>query len=90
MKSTKLFSVRLGTANEHADRTRHFKDGALLPTPSSLEIVQEESEGAFYLYYLDAAGEPQTDTWHLSLDDAFHQAQFEFGVLPADWKAEPS
>ena len=27
-----------------------------------------------------------TDTWHLTLDDAFHQAEWEFGVTPEEWK----
>jgi hypothetical protein len=26
-----------------------------------------------------------TDTWHMSLDDAFHQAEFEFGVKAEEW-----
>jgi hypothetical protein len=26
-----------------------------------------------------------TDTWHESLEDAMHQADFEFGVQPDEW-----
>ena len=27
-----------------------------------------------------------TDTWHQSLDDAMHQAEWEFGVARDEWK----
>jgi hypothetical protein len=26
-----------------------------------------------------------TDTFHLTLDDALHQAEYEFGVRPEEW-----
>ncbi len=27
------------------------------------------------------------DTWHQSFEDAFHQAEFEFGILKRQWAA---
>ena len=63
-----------------------MRDGALLPPPRALELVRGDS--GFYIYYLDGAGNPQTDTWHRRLEDAFHQARFEFGVERSDWMAE--
>jgi hypothetical protein len=26
-----------------------------------------------------------TDTWHQTLDDAYHQAEWEFGVRQEEW-----
>ena len=64
--------------------TRHARDGRNLNSPTALEIVSETS-GSF-LYYLDSAGQPQTDTWHASLDDALAQAESEFGVTFDEWE----
>lgn len=43
--------------------------------------------GGFYLFSLDEAEEWVTDTWHESVDDAFDQAEFEFGLVRSDWAA---
>jgi hypothetical protein len=38
-----------------------------------------------YLLYVDDSGEVVTDTWHASLEDALHQAAFEYeGLTWAD------
>ena len=39
----------------------------------------------YYLFYCDADGIEQTDTWHESLEGAQDQALFEFGVEPEEW-----
>ena len=84
----RLFSIKLDPMeHRQTGKTRHFKAGGLLAPPDALEIV--ELDGGFYLYYLDANGRLQTDTWHRSLDDAFHQAEHEFGVTRSDWVAGP-
>jgi hypothetical protein len=43
--------------------------------------------GGFYVFHEDAAGGWVNDTWHEELDDAFEQAECEFGVRRADWRA---
>ena len=72
--------------------TRHYYGSPLdpdeqvpVPVPTTLRIVQYDGEAAFYLLYLDAAGNELTDTWHQTLDDAKHQAEFEFNVAPDEW-----
>jgi hypothetical protein len=70
--------------------TRHYIGGNLWEGGfSALEIVQYEDDDAYYLLYLDADGEPVTDTWHRSLEDALHQAEFEFSVTPEEWSDVP-
>ena len=54
-----------------------------IPTPSWLEIVQED--GAFYLFYFNECGVCFTDTWHQSLEEAKQQAAFEFGIEAGEW-----
>jgi hypothetical protein len=61
--------------------TRHYRGYQQLPPPHSLEIVQEESSGGYYLLYLDTRGRAMTDTWHGSIEAAMAQANFEFGLL---------
>ena len=77
----------LGPEHTATGNTRHTVGGEPMPLPASLEIVDREGEG-FYLLYLDASGEEMTDTWHQTLDDAKHQAEFEFNVRPGDWPKE--
>jgi hypothetical protein len=49
-----------------------------------LEIATYGSDSGFFLFHLCADGSG-TDTWHQTLDDAFHQAEFEFKVSRDEW-----
>ena len=78
---------------EHTGSTQHavgrIEDGESvkvhdLPVAKSVEIA-EQSDGV-YLYHYDAAGECIADTWHLSIDEAKAQAEFEFKIGKADWE----
>jgi hypothetical protein len=55
-----------------------------LPPANILVIVQSSGE-SFSLYRFTQGGDFAGDTWHLSLDDVYHQAQYEYGVQPTDW-----
>ena len=55
------------------------------PPPAALTIVQLHPPDGFYLLYLDAAGEEMNDTFHDTLDDAMHHAEFALGVRPDVW-----
>ncbi|GAB6188182.1 hypothetical protein JCM17478_36840 [Thermopirellula anaerolimosa] len=54
-----------------------------LPNPVSLEISEEE--GAFFLLYINAAGESFADTWHQTLESAKREAMLGFGITPEEW-----
>ena len=56
------------------------------PPFTSLAITRwsEPDDGGFYLMHICADGSG-TDTWHGSLDDALHQADFEFSVQADEW-----
>ena len=83
-----LFKIRLkAAARAGANRTIHYGTNGRLPPPVALSIVQYAGDTGFYLFYLDETGHEQTDTYHDTLDAAFRQAEYEFGVKQNDWLA---
>jgi len=83
-----LFRVELGSHHLRPGRTKHTLVDAAgardFPLFKALEIAKFPEDEGFYLLYEPETGHG-TDTWHLSLDDAMHQAEWEFGVMPAEW-----
>lgn len=61
-------------------KTIHYSGNTLLPKPFALSIVKYSDNEGYYLLYLDKFGEEQADTYHETLEDAFGQVEFEFGV----------
>ncbi len=57
--------------------------------PSADLVVIEGSEGSFTLNRYTIQGEFSGDTWHASLEDAFHQASYEFGLGELEWTLVP-
>src|SRR5262245_38611914 len=53
------------------------------PAPAFVEI--EAVDGAFFLLYLDARGNCQTDGWHQTIEEAKAQAKYEFCIEEDDW-----
>jgi hypothetical protein len=88
---SKMIVIRRVALNENhlrPGRTRHTlvdsKGAREFPPFTSLEIAQHPGDSGFYLLHLCEGG-TGTDTWHENLDDALHQAEWEFGVLPEEW-----
>jgi hypothetical protein len=50
----------------------------------ALEICSTAPTDGFYLMYEPEHG-PGTDEWPQTLEDAFHQAEWEFGVERGEW-----
>jgi hypothetical protein len=84
-----LFRVELGPHHLRPGRTKlQLKDTAGLhefPLFIALEVCSMSPAEGFYLMYEPETGHG-TDTWHQTLDDAFHQAEWEFGVTREEWK----
>jgi hypothetical protein len=51
-------------------------------------VIDENSDGVFLLRYGNG-GEYVGDTWHINIDDAKHQASYEFGDRVRDWTSVP-
>lgn len=65
-----------------------------MPVPERIEIEVESETGYCAMYRYTATGEFCGDTWHESLDAAFQQANFEYGLSPRDFlmseKSDPA
>ena len=70
--------------HRHTGKTKHCR-GGLLPPSSALAICQYENEPSFYLFGCDEAWNCVTDTYHDTLEDAFHQAQWEYEGISSAW-----
>ena len=57
----------------------------LMGKMAGLAICQYEGEEAFYLFGCDQEWKTVTDTWHQTLDDAKHQAEFEYEGISKTW-----
>lgn len=57
--------------------------------PADLVVIEEKEDGVFLIRFT-ADGEDVGDTWHMTVEDAKHQAQFEYGDLLAEWIEVPA
>ncbi len=82
-----LRRVKLGS-HHHASLTKHTirdKNGERsFPAFVTLEISSYPGEGSCYLFHI-CGDEQVADTWHQTLDEAFDQAEWEFGVRQDEW-----
>jgi hypothetical protein len=52
---------------------------------AGLAIIEQESSSGYLLLYLDESGDPVTDTWHETLEDAIDQAEHEYEGITSKW-----
>ena len=84
-RRTVVARVKLQSHHVPTGRTHHVIAGEAMAAPAQLRVTRWADDAGFYLMYCDAEGQEMTDTWHETLEKAFRQAQFEFGVTPAEW-----
>jgi hypothetical protein len=81
-------SVKLGPHHHRPGKTKHQFLGPNgtqdFPPFVALTIAQYVGDSGFYLLYEPESG-MGTDTWHESLENALHQAEYEFGVERDEW-----
>ena len=65
---------------------RHIVGGIQQNQFASIAICQFVEGRGFYLFYCNEDWDPITDTFHLSLSDALHQAEFEYEGISATWQ----
>jgi hypothetical protein len=51
-------------------------------------VVEEKPDGVF-LFRFGADRSFSGDTWHMSISDAKHQAEYEYGDMLSEWKQVP-
>ncbi len=83
-----MFRVESAEHHLRPGRTKHTLSDAsgvrAFPTFKALEICSSADDAGYYLMYEAESGHG-TDTWHRALEDAMHQAEWEFGVNRAEW-----
>ncbi len=52
-------------------------------------LVIEENQDGIFLYRYGLGGNFVGDTWHMNVDDAKHQASYEYGESVNDWADVP-
>jgi len=97
MKATLVAQV-VGT---NGFRTRHYwglppdlaeitgGEGQVIDMPRAEFITIEPDPSGFFLIRYLRNGDFAGDTWHQTLEEAKHQAEFEFGTSDADWVTVP-
>ena len=65
------------------------KDTRRSPGPARFLVIEESPDGIFLFRY-GAGGGFVGDTWHLSVDDAIHQAAYEYGDGIQEWDDVPA
>jgi hypothetical protein len=81
--------VALGAHHSRPGRTRHaISDGngeRAFPPFVRLEIARYPGDDDYYLLHICADGSI-ADTCHSTIEEAFHQAEWEFGVKKHEWQ----
>lgn len=60
-------------------------DGKILEVEQPVALRIEADEIGYFLFRLSELGDSVADTWHLTLDEAQSQAEFEYSVAAVDW-----
>jgi hypothetical protein len=63
----------------------HTVAGLQMDAMAGLAICQYTGEEAFYLFGCDSDWQSVTDTWHQTLEDAKHQAEYEYEGVSKTW-----
>ena len=68
-----------------------IKDGLpvateILPPAEWVEISSDDESRGVSLFYFNKDGECFADGWHMTIDEAKRQANFEYGILSTDWQ----
>lgn len=91
MAGVEMIAIKKVTLREHhlsPGRTKHTlsDSNGVSPFPpfTSLAITRYLDGSGYYLMHI-CENHLGTDTWHETLEDALHQAEWEFGVLAEEW-----
>jgi hypothetical protein len=72
--------------HRHTGACRQLVAGVLQGAAAGLAICHFPGQVGFYLFGCDAEWNPVTDTWHETMEDALHQAEFEYEGVSRTWQ----
>jgi hypothetical protein len=81
-----LYYTTIDERHVSTEKTTHRVNNVVLAPAAALAVCQYENDDSFYLFYCDENWEPMTDTWHQTLEDAFHQVEFEYKGVTETWE----
>jgi hypothetical protein len=83
MNSRILYRVFLDSRHSEVSKTKHTTHGKVVSRPFRLDIAYLGD--GYYLLHYDIDGNELTDTCHDTEDEAFRQAEYEYGIKKTDW-----
>lgn len=78
--------TKIDDRHNHTGNCHQIVDGALLGAASGLVICQYEGEENYYLFGCDENWNTLSDTYHLTLEEAKKQAEFEYEGTHQTWQ----
>jgi hypothetical protein len=78
---------RIDDRHRPTGKTRHYVGGEIQPAVSGVAICRYPGDADFYLLYCDPQWKPVTDTCHSTVEQAKHQAEFEYAGVSKTWVA---
>lgn len=81
-----LAYTRIDERHRPTGNCRHIVQGMSAGPAEGLAICRA-SGGGVYLFGCDAEWNVVTDTWHEALEDAQHQAEFEYKGVSETWRS---
>jgi hypothetical protein len=85
-----LFS-RIDERHRPTGSCTHIRsDIGVLGPAWGLAICKPRDGQGYFLYRCEDDWMPVTDTWHETIDDAKHQAQFEYEGIESTWQLPPT
>ena len=88
----RVYSVRLAKHHLKPGRVERFLEDDPAPYPHSLAMETMRNvagEDEYVVVLLDENGEPFMHSHPYDLDDAFNDAEYEFGIKREEWKRMP-
>ncbi|WP_435020911.1 hypothetical protein TA3x_002087 [Tundrisphaera sp. TA3] len=72
--------------HRHTGNCRQIVAGVLQGPAAGLAICLHEGEVGFYLFGCDASWSGVSDTWHMTVEEAMGQAEFEYEGVTGTWQ----
>lgn len=80
----------IDSRHRHTRQTRHVLGSAVLGRAAGIAICQstEGKSASYFLFGCDEQWKVLSDTWHETLEDAKHQAEFEYEGSSKTWNTK--
>src|ERR1044071_6040471 len=77
----------IATVHRLTGKTRHgaLTRSGIIGIPTVVRVRIEEGDGGYYLFRFTEQGDMVSDTWHTTVDEAKHQAEFEYEISTDGW-----